>query len=253
MAETRKTDFLGESFGAWVVTARGESAGDRKRRWVVRNAESGVEMTVLQTDLKDLALAKTLAEKNAATDAARQVPGQMEIPGDRPEPPLSLEEAEEALLRRLDAQIDAARTEYDRVAAATNRISALERINLAREARSSVTLEDYRPNPFNDHELLAEQELAGAAIFDLSTTTLALLAPTGHCADCENGNHPDLGDEAMDEFVQTWVAPKPGVGSLDDEVFKVQLHRAAKMIAEARAKMDAAEFVLADVLEGLLP
>lgn len=253
--ETRKTDFLGETFGMWVVTARGEGGGDRKRRWVVRNTESGVEMTVLQTDLKDLALAKTLADKNA------EVPGQMQIPGDRPEPPLSLEEAEAALLRRLDAQIGAATTEYDRVAAATNHLSALERINLAREARASTALDGqtYVIENCVDYQMLAEQEIAAGETFGISATTLAILAEanrcesdlvpglngtqSGRCVNCENGDHPDLP-------LQTATA-----GALIEltETFKVQLHRAAKMIAEARAKMDAAEYVIADVLEGMLP
>lgn len=87
MGETRKSDFVGDVYGEWTVVRKGEPIGDRKRRWVVSNGQT--EMEVLQTDLADLKLAKTLKDKAEATDAAR----------------LTLPEAEADLYNRLDAQI----------------------------------------------------------------------------------------------------------------------------------------------------
>lgn len=76
MAEERKSDYLGDRFGDWEVTEKAPAQGDRIRRWVVTNAE-GVQMTVAQTGLKDLALAKTLKDRAAEHDAAKPLSRQI--------------------------------------------------------------------------------------------------------------------------------------------------------------------------------
>lgn len=156
MAETRKSEFVGDTFGDWTVVRKADTEGDRKRRWVVANAE-GVEMTILQTGLNDLALAKRLANKAAATDAAR-IPVLAQDDSNVFENAFTLTEAEADLYQRLDKQIDEARRE------------ALISPLLLREAVASVALDgdtqSFPENPFAD---LGE----------------------GRCLDCEEGNHPD--------------------------------------------------------------
>lgn len=55
MAPERKSDYTGDRFGDWVVTARAKAAGDKKRRWHVTNTQNDETMVVLQTDLQGLA------------------------------------------------------------------------------------------------------------------------------------------------------------------------------------------------------
>lgn len=74
--EARKSDFTGDVFGEWTVLRKADTLGDRIRRWIVGNAE-GVEMTVQQTGLKDLALAKALEDNAAARDATKPLSRQI--------------------------------------------------------------------------------------------------------------------------------------------------------------------------------
>lgn len=67
MAE-RKQPEVGEVYGEWTITAKAEPQGDRIRRWTLQN-EQGAEMTVAQTSLKDLALAKNLKDRAQTRDA----------------------------------------------------------------------------------------------------------------------------------------------------------------------------------------
>lgn len=231
--ETRKSDYLGDVFGDWEVTARAEGTGDRKRRWEVTNVTTGVTMSVLQTGLKDLALAKNLADRAAAADAARTEIGT----------PLTPEQAEEALLVRLDGQI-------------ANTL-------LLAEARASVAL-DHDPecgtysletlvaanHPFNDYLALAEAELAAGDPFALSPTTVAILADRNRCADCEEGNHPDIRPVSAIELGIGFVEP---TGTLVDLAqFKARLHAAADYLMNAQRAMKLAEDMLCDILEELL-
>lgn len=53
MATTRKSDFVGDTFGSWRVTERAEAEAG-KRRWAVINDVTGETRVVLQTELKGL-------------------------------------------------------------------------------------------------------------------------------------------------------------------------------------------------------
>lgn len=267
MGESRKSDYTGDVFGDWVVIGRGDGEGDRKRRWVVKHQETGVEMTVLQTGLTDLALAKRLAQRAAEADAAR----------------LSPEQAEEQLLARLDQQIGA--TLVGHLMLGEARASVALDHDPECQTYSLETIGSWR-HPFNDEQTRADQELAAGDPFALSATTLALLAEgaeEGVCPDCESGNHPDLSptsgvgylelqkaaiEAQLGVYDRTFTKPdirpmsaiETGMGFvepsgvlMDVAEFKMILFRAAAKCVKAQEEAKAAEHMICDILEGLLP
>jgi hypothetical protein len=78
MAETRRQPVPGDMHGDWTVVRKAEPQGDRKRRWVVVNAE-GEEQTVLQVDLGNLggdkALSGQITERVLAANAMVHLDG----------------------------------------------------------------------------------------------------------------------------------------------------------------------------------
>lgn len=252
MAETRKSDFTGEIYGDWTVIGRGESGGDRKRRWVVQHGVTGVEMTVLQTGLSDLALAKKLADKAAETDAARQ---------DRTDSGMVLTpaEAETALLARLDKQIaEAVGNPFtDPYALAEQEIAAGDPFGLSPSTLAIMADRDRcRDCEDGGHPIEGAEEFVATWVAprELQLPPAVEVELQAAEADLTAALQDATGDDTLSVVYDR--SPLSAFTQTDlsrDAQLKARLFAACHWIDIARRQLNTAEDMLCEILEGMLP